>query len=127
MEKMEYCLINMHKTIIKGMVANSAVDIAAVILLISFLKISEKLSGFKSVCINDDILLVYTRIPRVAAKDIQKPASITVPGINKIRIVPESANDVKGSGERSDSQARYTKISIITDLAADICIPVRKR
>ena len=68
-----------------------------------------------------------TSIPKVAAKDIQNPASITVPGIIKIRREPDRASEVNGSGDLSESQERYTNNSIITDLAADICIPVKNK
>ena len=103
-EKKEYCLIKMHRTIMSGMVANKEVATAEIVLHANFLMGFGILSGSVRSVMYFPKERVYTSMPRVAAKDIQNPASTTVPGIIKISITPDNDRDVKGSGNLFDSQ-----------------------
>ena len=70
---------------------------------------------------------IYTSIPRVAEKDIQKPASTIAPGEKRTIMNPAIDNDVRESGRPDIRIDRYTMSNIITDLVAEIENPVKAR
>ena len=70
---------------------------------------------------------IYTRIPKVAPNDIQKPASITAHGENPRISAPATDNEVKESALYEQIMERYTISSIIIERVADIENPVNAR
>ena len=116
--------MNIHITMIRGMVANSPATSAERIDTSGFKSLLQFPVGIKRLFMNLLYDGMYTRIPRVAENDIQKPASRIAPGEERIIMNAAIESEVRESAASKLRIDKYTAKIIMIARTTDNEKPV---